>query len=58
MDKAYWQEWQEATRAILEARPKKRVKVKHGNKDFRKDKYRESSGVVFTGTYKFVGRQR
>lgn len=58
MDKAYWQEWREATRVILEARPKKRVKVKCGNKDFRKDKFRESSGVVFTGTYKFVGRQR
>ena len=58
MDKAYWQEWREATRAILEARPKKKIKVKRGNKDFRKDKFRESSGVVFTGTYKFVGRQR
>ena len=56
MDKAYWQEWREATRAILEARPKKKVKVKRSNKDFRKDKYRESSGVVFTETYRFVSR--
>lgn len=56
LDKSYCEEWREVTKTILEARPKKKVKVKRGNKDFRKDKYRESSGVVFTEMYRFVSR--
>ncbi len=49
-------EWNKATKAILEARPRKKIKKAAKRKEFRKDKYRESSGVVFTGMHRFVGR--
>jgi hypothetical protein len=55
LDKSYCEEWRKATAAIKSIKPKKEKKPACRN-NLRKDKYRESSGVIFTGRDRFASR--
>ena len=56
LDKQYWKEYDKTRLFIIEQAAKPRKKKKKSTFDLRKDRFRESSGVVFTGKYRFVGR--